>query len=230
MEDVYDIPMYTPADASRLVGLTSSRVHRWLNGYQFLVGQPSKRRVRRQSPVVKRDENDSVLVSFLDLMELRFISAFLDHGISLQKVRRALTEASNLYPGHHPFARRIFYTDGREIYVRATEGKKINLLQLCSGGQWVIPEIILEYANQMDFSPATEFAERWYPLGRTGHVVVDPRLAYGAPVIVGRTVKTENIFDLFIAQGKQSKSVVAWYGLTDDEVEAAVRFELARAA
>lgn len=81
-----DRPSYPAAEAGRLVGLTASRVRRWLAGYGYSYGDA----VRRQPPVLRRHETAGSYASFLDLVDLLFVKRFLDHGVSLQRVRRAL--------------------------------------------------------------------------------------------------------------------------------------------
>ena len=111
-------PSYTVAEAGRLVGLTAERVRRWLRGYEYSYGDA----VRGQPPVVLQGRGPpSPYASFLDLVDLLFVKRFLDHGVSLQKVRRALDEAREVLGTNH-FARQTFFTDGGAIFLRLKEG------------------------------------------------------------------------------------------------------------
>jgi uncharacterized protein (DUF433 family)/DNA-binding transcriptional MerR regulator len=218
-------PIYEPAEVARLVGLTASRVRRWLFGYHFRVG--ADRRERKQVPVIRRQNGGrNRYASFLDLIELLSVKSFLDHGLSLQRVRRACDEAASVLGVDHPFARRRFFTSGREIYLELqNRSQASNLLQLLSGGQWVIEPIINEFAEQIDFDMDSDLAAKWWPLGKDKLVVLDPLVSFGAPSIVGRGVKTANVFDLYRAERQKAEVVARWMNLTLAEVEAAVRFE-----
>ena len=111
-------PSYAAAEAGRLVGLTAERVRRWLRGYGYSYGDA----VRGQPPVVRQGRGlPSPYASFLDLVDLLFVKRFLDHGVSLQKVRRALDEAREVLGTNH-FARQTFFTDGGAIFLRLKEG------------------------------------------------------------------------------------------------------------
>lgn len=229
---VWDIPRYTAAEAGRLTGLSPGRVRRWLRGYSYLYSSSSSEldTVIHQQPVIRQqDAEDSGYASFLDLIDLIFVRRFLENGFSLQKIRKALAEAELIVGGHH-FAQRVYFTDGQEIYLRVKEKASENLLQLLSGGQWVISEIILRMAKQVDFDQQTGFVEKWYPAGRDGGVVLDPRVCFGAPTIAGKGVRTSNIYDLFVAESRDAKQVSDWMNLQTEEIEAAVRFEKALAA
>ncbi|MDE2833899.1 MAG: hypothetical protein OXM02_05205 [Bacteroidota bacterium] len=205
-----------------MVGLTGGRVRRWLRGYQYAYGES----VRDQPPVVKGA--GWYYASFLDLVDLLFVKRFLDHGLSLQKVRRALDEARRVLGTEH-FARETFFTDGSDVFLQLQEaGLKDSgdaILELLSGGQWVIAPVIRELAQQIDFQSPEGLASRWYPLGRSKPVVLDPKLSFGAPSIVHRGVKTVNVDDLFIAEHNSFEAVRAWWHLTDAEIQAAVDFE-----
>ena len=228
-QDQLTRPAYSLADAGRLAGLTPGRVRRWLRGYEYAYGDT----VRGQPPVLQSRPVGSTYASFLDLVDLLFVKQFLDHGVSLQKVRRALDEARLLLGTDH-FARETFFTDGGSIFLRLQEeaagDRGDAILELMSGGQWVIAPVIRELAQQIEFEPPEGLAKRWYPLGRNRPVVVDPMVAYGAPSIAGRGVKTTNIHDLFLAEGESLASVRAWWELSDDEIRAAVDFERQLAA
>lgn len=218
-----DRPSYPAAEAGRLVGLTASRVRRWLAGYGYSYGDA----VRHQPPVLRRGETGSY-ASFLDLVDLLFVKRFLDHGISLQKVRRALDEAHEILGTNH-FARQSFFTDGSNIYLEVRE-KGEAILELLSDGQWVIAPVIRQLATEIDFASPEGLARRWFPLGRNRPVVLDPFVSFGAPTVVGRGVKTSNVHDLFVAENEQLAAVRAWWDLAEGEVEAAVEFERRMAA
>ena len=223
-------PSYTVAEAGRLVGLTAERVRRWLRGYQYSYGDA----VRGQPPVVLQGRGPaSPHASFLDLVDLLFVKRFLDHGVSLQKIRRALDEAREVLGTNH-FARQTFFTDGGAIFLRLKEGAQRGrgeaILELMSGGQWVIAPVIRQLAQQIDFGSPEGLASRWHPLGRDRPVVLDPKVSFGAPSIAGRGVKTININDLYMAEGESLESVRTWWGLTDTEIQAAVDFERQLAA
>jgi len=225
-EMVLDQPMYTAAEASRLVGISAVRVRRWLQGYSYEYG--SQR--RKQRPVIQRNGTEGTsYASFLDLIDLLFVKQFLAYpGLSLQKLRKALDEASTILDTKH-FARQSFFTNGDKIYLKVKkEGDAI--LELLSGGQWVIKQVIIELAHQIDFDHPSGLARRWHPLGPDDLIVLDPFVSFGRPTIVGKGVATLNIYDLFVAEGKDTNQVCRWLDLDQQEVEAAVRFEKRLAA
>ena len=198
-----DRPSYPAAEAGRLAGLTASRVRRWLAGYGYSYGDA----VRHQPPVLRRGGTASSYASFLDLVDLLFVKRFLDHGVSLQKVRRALDEAHELLGTSH-FVRQPFFTDGANIYLER-----------------VIAPVIRQLATEIDFGSPEGLARRWFPLGRNKPVVLDPFVSFGAPTVVGHGVKTANVHDLFVAENEKLAAVCAWWDLTERQAEAAVEFE-----
>jgi hypothetical protein len=160
-------------------------------------------------------------------MDLLFIKEFVKKGLSIQRLRRALTEAATLLGDEH-FAQRRFWTDGRNVYLEVqgkAQGKADALMHLLSGGQWAIAPIIKQISESIDFHVETGIAERWYPLGRDGQVVVDPIVSFGAPTIIGRGTATANVYDLFLAERKDVGRVSSWMQLPELEVKSAVKFE-----
>ena len=72
--------MYSQAMASRLVGLGSSRVRRWLHGYEYTYAPKTSaaKNRRRQSPLVRRrGALGSKYASFVDLIDLLFVKKFV---------------------------------------------------------------------------------------------------------------------------------------------------------
>ncbi|HLG13375.1 MAG TPA: hypothetical protein VJH03_02475 [Blastocatellia bacterium] len=221
-------PRYTVALASRLTGLGPDRIRRWVRGYTYEYHEPvtGEARLITKTPVLlTRTDQGDPFVSFLELIDLLFIKKFLDQGVSLQRLRSALNEATVIVGRRH-FAEQIFFTDGRSIYLKVRDNPKADsILQLLSGGQWVIAPVIRQIAKQIDFDEALGFAERWYPLGRKRPIVIDPLVSFGAPSILGKGVRTTNVYDMFLAEGKRSTSVAQWLDLDELEIDAAVEFE-----
>jgi hypothetical protein len=194
-----DLPMYTPALAGRLVGIAPGRVKRWLQGYEYTYLAHENFVIGKKEPVVHRSKSEfPSYATFLDLIDLLFVKQFLSKGISLQKTRKALLEAESLVGGHH-FAQRSFFTDGKNIYIKVKEQGNA-ILELLSGGQWVIAEIIEQLAEQIEFDSPSGLATQWYPLGKNVPVVIDPKISFGRPSIVGHGTITSNIYDLYLAE------------------------------
>lgn len=217
------IPTYPAAEAGRLVGLHPRRVRRWHAGYRYRYGKG----IHRQKPVLGATKQlPSSHLSFLQLIELLFIKQFLDHGLSLQRIRRALDEAKEILGTVH-VAHHVFFADGADVFLRVQdEGDAI--LHLLSGGQWAIAPVIEDLAKQIDFSDApNQYARRWYPPGYGGTIVVDPAVSFGSPSLVGRRVSTADIYDLFVAEDGNYRALRDWWGISKKEVDAAVHFEQA---
>jgi uncharacterized protein (DUF433 family) len=211
---------------ARLTGLHPSRVRRWLRGYSYTyqASGDSGIQVAHSGPVVGGDDgSDSPYASFLQLVDTLFVKAFLDRGFSLQRVRKAWEETQSLIDVQH-FAHRCFFTDGHAIFLEI-EGRQEGLLELLSGGQWAIAPIIEQIGERIEFSPQTGFAERWFPSGPFGKVVVDPQVSYGRPSLYGKGVPTDAIYDLYLGESRSVKSVCSWFNLKPADVRAAVEFE-----
>jgi len=220
IEKLVDQPIYSVAEVSRLVGLSSARVRRWLQGYSY----EYEFQIRKQRPVVERTGSmGTSYASFLDLIDLLFAKKFVEYGISLQKIRKSLDEARDILGAEH-FACNKFFTDGNNIYLEV-EKKGKAILQLLSGGQWVIPQVIKKLADQILFDQSSGLARQWYPLGRGELIVLDPSICFGRPTIVGKGVDTLNVYDFFVAENRDPKAVSRWLKLTRKEVESVVKFE-----
>ena len=224
--EIWDTPIYNPAYVSRLIDLSTGRIKRWLQGYEFSYTSTisGEEIIHHKEPVIGREDPDLPnYASFLDLIDLLFVKQFLTKGLSLQKVRKALNEAQSMLGGHH-FAQRSFFTDGRNIYMQI-KNESESLIELLSGGHWVISQFIKELAEQIEFDEPSGFAAKWYPLGKGGLVVIDPKISFGRPIIEGRSISTDNVFDCYLGERENISKVCKWLDLNPQQVMAAVKFE-----
>ena len=224
--EIWDTPIYNPAYVSRLIDLSTGRVKRWLQGYEYryIPNNSGEEVWRHKDPVIGREDSGIPnYASFLDLIDLLFVKQFLSKGLSLQKIRKALTEVQSLIGGHH-FAQRSFFTDGKNIYMQIKNDSE-SLLELLSGGHWVISRFIKELAQQIEFDEPSGFATKWFPLGKAGLVVIDPKISFGRPTIIGRNISTDNVFDCYLGENENISKVCEWLDLNQEQVNAAIKFE-----
>lgn len=218
--------IYAVPEAARLAGVSSQRIRRWMQGYRFTSGGTE----HRSPPLWAADfapVDGSPSLSFRDLVEVRFIDAFLRHGVKWKALRIAAELAAEIIESSHPFSTKRFKTDGHTIFVEiADESREPSLLDLVRR-QYNIHDFVDPFLfDSLDFGPSGG-AERWYPLWPNRRVVVDPHVSFGQPT-------TEGIPTYVIAgaaEAEQSRRRAAkLYGIPTASVEAAVEYELKLAA
>lgn len=219
-----DAPAYSIAEASRLSGIPRWTVGRYLRGYKYTYPTKEETRKGHQPPVVSQSDAGTTYASFLDLMDLLIVKELLERGFPLQRLRPILQEARE-YLGTAHLVRSVFYTSPHKITLKLPEEGQ--MVALFSGGQGAIPEIIKRLDKKLDFESITEFgfAERWYPNGPDGGIVIDPEISFGRPTVIGYGTATNNIYDLFLGESKQIEPVSEWFNIPAPKIQTAVQFE-----
>jgi uncharacterized protein (DUF433 family) len=173
----------------------------------------------------------TVALSFLELMELRVAKAIVDAGVSLQQVRAAARLASEQFHTEHPLASRRVFTDGRAIFSAVSDQAHApNLVRWKRGDieQIIAGELFEQFLSEIEFDATTSLAFRWWPLGRAVPFVLDPRVAFGAPVVAGTAVRTSVLARLARHTTLQDAAVA--YELQLGQAHAACDFESRLAA
>jgi uncharacterized protein (DUF433 family) len=219
--------VYTLAEASRLTGVNRYRISRWTRGYTF------SHHGKRQSmpPLIggAPDSLESPILTFSDLIEIRFLDAFRQHGVSTPALRIASQRAKELLGRHHPFSTQIFKSDGRTILAEITKETGDKVLLDIVNEQYVFEKVIAAYLYVgLDFNELKEPA-RWWPLGKDHSVVIDPQRCFGAPIVAKAGIPTK-ILNSAVEAEKSIEFVARWYEVEINEVEDAVQFETKLAA
>lgn len=213
-----DSGFYTLREAGRLLRLNPRMLGRWLRKEE---GKP---------PLIMTDFeriNNIYVISFLDLMELRFISYFRKIGIPLQIIREAAKILREESGERHPFIAKgnLFYTDGKRIFLHAAkefnDEKTIDIVNR----QYLMYEVIKgSLLNGVVFDPKTSLPNKWYPDKKNfPDIFVSPYYAFGQPVIEG--VPTATLMRNFQAEGVVER-VADWYEVSVYAVKEAIRFEV----
>lgn len=216
---------FTLHDAARLLNITSTaRIRGWLTGWNN----------SKAGPIIDRDF-DGRVVSFLDLMEIRFVDHFRRQKVSMPTIRRAAAQLRQEWGTKHPLARSNsdkYLTDRRRIFAQAAEHEGDERTWDLATNQyemWAAIESIV--AKNVVFDPKTAIARIWHPLGQEyPNVIVDPRFAFGQPVIGERPTPTSALFKQWKAEAGNVERVAKWFRVAPVDVHEAVEFELSLAA
>jgi len=232
--------IYTLPEAARLIRVPAQKMHRWLYGYTHARkarGETSRGHSEPLwTPQLSKEDFDSEVIGFRDLLEVRFVAAFVDHGVPLVVIRRCLETARELLDVHdYPMSTGAFKTDGKTIFAEAVERSRSErtLLDLKSR-QFVFKDIIspsLWAGIQYDGNQAV----KWFPDGPRSPIVLDPARQFGSPIIDASGVPTSVLYASYRAEGADTQAVsrtARVYDVPVKVVDAAVRFEenLKRAA
>lgn len=221
----FDIALYSVPEAARLVAIPRQTLWNWLEGYAY----PSGGRTVRAKAVIQPTAVSQTALSFVNLMEVRALAGFRNTGVSMQRVRKALDYVRKEMQEQHPLATKRILTDGVDLfweYQMSSRGGEAHLINVSKGGQKAFPEAVMRYLREMEWG-RDHFVTRWWPGAPgpgEGAIVVDPRRAFGAPVIAGTGIRTEDVFQRF-ASGEPLRDLAEDYGLIRDQIEAAIRAE-----
>ena len=231
--ELLGVGIYARAEAARLIRVTPTRLRRWVGGYRYWYRYMATETRRKRPAVVKRDLpniDGNVALSFVELMELRVIKALIDKDISLQHIRVVAALMAEHFNTRHPFASQRVFTDGKKVFAGLTavavpdlvEISRERIRQVIAGG------IFEPFLEEIDFDPATALAERWWPLGKSNPILLDPRVAFGAPTIAGTRIRTTVIAGF--ANKTSAEETAKIYDIPPDSVLAAIEFESQLAA
>lgn len=225
MDTLFDIGLYSRAEAARLTGAPSGSITRWLRGYRTSAGI-------EHPPMWTPDVDDpqrELTLSFRDMLDVGAVHRLRHFGLSAQLLRRAIGRASEMLGTAHPFSSAAFKTDGASLLLQIDrEGEEPELVNVLTS-QREMHAIIDRSLRHVEFAgmdPAL-----WRPLGVKAGIVLDPRRSFGAPIEEETSIPTATLAQAVKAEGDPQR-VAELYEISRRSVNRAVRFEdwLAQAA
>ena len=195
------VGFYTVPEAARLLRASPRNIARWLGGYAFR-GRDGKRinagpLWRPQLPRL----GTAIELGFRDLVELRFVNAFVAQGVGLNVIRRCLENARQILGEERPFATRKFLTDGRTIFLDAAaqEGADAAGVVDLKTNQLAFKAVVEPTFKDLDFD--RDLVVRWRPHRGRQTIVVDPKRAFGAPILSDYGIPTAALAAAAQAEG-----------------------------
>jgi uncharacterized protein (DUF433 family) len=220
------MPAYPFVEAAHYLNLPVATLRAWCVGTTY---QHNKKR-RLFKPVINLDGERSEGLSFLNLVEAHVLTAIRRrHKIPLPKVREALLYISNQLEIVRPLADARFQTDGVDLLVEQLD----RLVNVSRDGQLEMVSILRAYLQRIERDPAG-VPIKLFPFTRKearedapAPVEINPRIAFGRPVLVGRSVPTAVLADRFKA-GDKLVDLAKDYDTSTEAIEEAIRCEIDR--
>jgi uncharacterized protein (DUF433 family) len=167
------LPAYTTAETARYVGESPQLIASW--HYR-----------ETQSGVALPGKEHGKSLSYMQLIEVAVVHTFREFGLSLQKIRKARQYLAQRFNAEHPFATYKFKTEGFHVLLdlQQFEGDKdLSLIVADKGGQLAWGQVMEDRLFEFDYE--NDLALKWHLAGRKSLVVIDPRIAFGAPTVSG---------------------------------------------
>ncbi len=211
---VLERPVYGIGQAAALLGLSTDRVHNWLDGYT--------RGGRHYPPVVRAEATKSEIVTWGEFVELGYLREYR-RDVSLQRIRPVIARLRDEWGAPYPLATHRPWVYDKELVLRVQEETQLDdrlAIVVRTGQEVMLSEVAERFMHKVEFDAGA--AARWRPAGRFSPVVVDPRRAFGMPNVGG--VATEHLYELVIV-GDPLEDVAAGYALAVEDVRAACAYE-----
>lgn len=215
--DPREAPAYRLSEAAHYLGLSASTLRAWTLGQ------------RGFRPVISIADPRGRALSFVNLVEAHVLAAIRrKHGVTLQSVRRALDYTRNRLGIDRPLAHQQFETNGVDLFVERL-GETINVSR---SGQLAMARELRAHLERIERDPRG-VPIKLYPFTRSASagaggraVVIDPRISFGRPILASAGVPTAVLADRYKA-GDSIDELAADFGASRDEIEEAIRCELA---
>lgn len=211
-----NIGLYTVPMAARLIGADKRKLRSWIDGYSHSRAAPI---IHRQLPKI----GGRTALGFLDLIETRFIRHFVT-WFSPQTIRKVANKLRDRHDVEHPFAMdNRFRTDGKAIFMESTDDEEEQRILNLMNDNFEMGEVIEQSLFDTIFY-VDDLARQWQPNPGIPRVVIDPKIAFGRPVIKEIWVPTETLYDAFVVEEGAAEAAEE-FGVDEDAVIQAAKFE-----
>lgn len=213
------VPLFTLRESATYLHTPVSTLHAWAHptdGEPLVTVFP---RAGRQATV-----------PFVGFAEAFVLGALRKAGVPMQRIRPAVARLSEEIGLNHALASQRVYTDGAEvIFDYAAHSDDAALLTVVRTGQQHLAEVIRDYLKRITYGD-DGWAERLQlPAYARAEVTIDPRQAFGQPLVVHGGARVEDLVDRFQA-GDGFAEIASDFGVPAEEVEDVIRVALRLAA
>jgi uncharacterized protein (DUF433 family) len=209
-------PLFTLHESATYLGLPDSTLRAWARPAD---GDPLVTCFPRHGR--------SATVPFVGFAETYVLSALRRAGVSMQRIRPAVARLQEEIGLEHALASRRVFTDGAEVIFDYAESVDDEAMQLAvvRTGQQHFEQVIREYLKPITYGGDGWAAQLQLPAYTRATVIVDPRQAFGQPLVVSGNARVEDLVGRFQA-GETVAEISDDFGVDPVEVEDVIRVAL----
>jgi uncharacterized protein (DUF433 family) len=214
--------IFTLRETAAYLDVPKSTVHWW-------AAQP-----QGKTPLITRfpREGRQATVPFIGFAEAYVLASFRKAGVPLQRIRPAVEVLSKEIGVAHALASDRLYTDGAEVlYDYATKRGEDDLLDLVvvRTKQHQFSDLVKGYLKRIRYAGDGWASSVRLPTYRQAEVVVNPKIAFGLPLVVNGGARVEDLVDRFQA-GDSVAEIAKDFDVPAGEVEDVIRVATKAAA
>jgi uncharacterized protein (DUF433 family) len=171
-------------------------------------------------------------VPFVGFAEAFVLSSFRRAGVPLQRIRPAVEVLEKEIGVEHALASKRLYTDGAEVlfdYAERRGEREVRDLVVIRTQQRQFTSVVKGYLKRIHYGGDGWADSVQLPTYGNARVVVDPKVAFGLPLVVHGGARVEDLVDRFQA-GDSVAEIAADFGVPPDEVEDVIRLATRTAA
>jgi len=171
-------------------------------------------------------------VPFIGFAEAYVLAAFRRAGVPLQRIRPAVDALAQNIGLERALGSKRLHTDGAEVlYDYAAERNEDDLLELVvvRTGQHQFSEVVRDSLKRITYGSDGWASRVRLPSYQRAEVVVDPRVAFGLPLVVHGGARVEDLVDRSVA-GDTLADIAFDFEVPPEEVEDVIRVATRTAA
>lgn len=222
MTTVLDREMYSEAEAARLLRMSASTLHYWLEGGTF--------RGKVYSPVIRAESRGGARrVTWAEFVEAGLLRGYRKQNVPMAGLRAFIDELRDSFQVPYPLAHLRPFVSGRDLVLQAQERAGLN------ADYWLVVSGGMHRRQLLLTAPADSFLTRvewdddiatgWRPHEDTQSTVrIDPDLRFGRPNVGG--ISTEVIWEQSLG-GLDPEEIAEMYDLALSDVRWALAYEYA---
>jgi uncharacterized protein (DUF433 family) len=219
-----DSAAYTLAEAARYLRLPAATLRSWVLGRQYPIAEGSG----QFPPLIRPASRRPPLLAFSNLIEAHVLRSLrTEHGVPVKALRSALAYAERSLGVDRLLLRPELRADAGKVFL----DRYGELIELSASGQLTMRRLLDEHLKRVEWD-SSKFPARLYPFlwtaapGEERPIVIDPRIAFGRPVVQRKGVSTSAIAQRIDA-GETVQDIAADYDLGPSEIEQAILYERA---
>ncbi len=202
--------IYTLPDAALILRISLSKLRRWVVASEGVSGGMLR----------SWGAGRGRAFDFNELIESYTIYSLRNLGVSMPKIKLAHKKLSAHFQTDFPFAKKGMLSDRKEVLFEIDNDTILNVSHQI---QSEFRDLVIPFCVKIEFDDETDIARKFWPLGRSRNIVVDPRHSFGRPVIAGTNIPSEIIYGMKRG-GEDVANTAFQYDISEEAVLDAIDF------